>query len=622
MSSLSNRCMSTRRLLASALVCIGALVTTSPASAAAAVFLPRGSQARVDRHHVTVSLSAKGAVTWDAIDIAGTANVGLIVAVRAGGRVEVTGRAWIDLIEEATRVNVSTVPSGACTAIGTGGGTVSGNVDAGATVSGRAESSGGCNGGGEGESSRPDGGGGGCTSNSSTPSSGCGGCESCEPSEHGHPGCSAFAMTPATSGMGCGPADPDDLIGSSGTTPRPDSSTGQASRVGPYEMSKVSAADGSALQWLDDNGLEPGASFAEAAAAVERDGYELFAVRALPPTAASVVQSLRVVTSSPQATLPLRMLRMGSTSPMTPLTLVVLASTPQQLVDTAVMRIDGSRLASTGSTSNYESLVAALLGAEGAGDGGAAPDGGVAAQDSGTTDAGGVAQGSRWVLESSRPVTNRLTARSSASNEGGASEAATLADLFRTRCGEKTAERHAICTQSDDDGGLADAAADAADADPDAAPPDAGTPPDSGTPLDGGTTLDAGESDAGDCPDNDRQRCDDIDLAIPESSTLIATRFRAVLGGDPAAIADLRFAASTDALPDGRYVVRNDGQPGLCEPGASSDVDPATSGDDSQTCRQTARRPRPWSHLNLGPLVTLLVAIRIVAVIMRRAKRS
>jgi hypothetical protein len=108
---------------------------------------------------------------------------------------------------------------------------------------------------------------------------------------------------------------------------------------------------------------------------------------------------------------------------------------------------------------------------------------------------------------------------------------------------------------------------------------------------------------------------------MPSGSTTIATRFRALIAGDPTEIPDLVFAPTTDALSDGRYTVREDGQPGVCQPGASSSgAAGGKSVDDAQTCRQPAVRARSWTNLDLGPLLTLLVAIRTVSAIMRRGR--
>jgi hypothetical protein len=156
---------------------------------------------------------------------------------------------------------------------------------------------------------------------------------------------------------------------------------------------------------------------------------------------------------------------------------------------------------------------------------------------------------------------------------------------------------------------------------------------------DGGTEAGAGASDAGDagtdasttggpCADVNRERCDDINLAIPTNGSVIATRFRAAIGDDPARVVDLAFATTTEPLPEGQYAVRPDGQPGLCElqqeasgSGSVSASASASTDDAAGTCRQTAARTRSFTNVNLGPLVMLLVAARAVAAIMRRARR-
>jgi hypothetical protein len=574
---------------AAALLSLAALLSPTPASATVAVFLPKGSSARVERQHLTVSIQASGTVVWDAVDISdGSADVGVIVAVRAGGRIEVTGRIWIDVLERATEVKVSGVAPGDCRP--RVGGQIGGNLDAGASGSSRlalnGKASGGCNGS---ERASDGGTGGGCYSNSPE-SGGCNGCGSCkgiEPSDNGHPGCSAFTA--------CGPYDPSSSSGSNGNPPR--SST---ERVGPYEQVRVRTADGSARRWLEANGYEPGTSFDEGAAAVEQGGYELYAMRAQSPTPSSLVQSLRVVSTSTAIGLPLRLVRMGGGGALaaTPLTLLVLASAPQRIVDVNAMRVDESRLAFSGPASNYESLVSALLG--GAGD---------AAGDAGSP--------TRWMVESAQSVSNRVTP---AGSEGGtSSEPSSFADRFRAQCIDRTPEKHTICASAtdggatEDDGGAdpGDAGSSASDASADADSNDAAPASDGGT-----DSPEAGASTPG-CREVDRRPCDDIDLAILPNETTTVTRFRGMVGGDPAAIADLVFTPSPELLPDGRYFVRTNGQAGTCEApaGATSDDDETTA----QTCRQM--RTRPGSALDLGPLALFVVAIRVVVAIMRRARR-
>ncbi len=572
--------------LAGALLGMASLLATTPASATTAVFFPKGSTSRVERQHVTLAVTATGAVTWNAIDISGdaTAEVGVIVAVRAGGRVEVAGRVWIDVLEKAAGVVVSGLPAGDCKLIT--GGSFGVGADGGFDIPGLGGlgniDTGGCNSGCDNRASGSGSGAGGCFSNSSDSNSGCSGCscDDLEPSQNGHLGCSAFA---------CGPMDTN-APGSSGSVRPPDSGP-TATRVGPYDLFRVKASDGSARAWLDVNGYEAGASFDAAAAAVEKDGYELYAMRARGATPSSLVRSLRVVTSSKTAALPLRMLRMGAggAPSSTPLTLTVLADAPQQIVGVSALKVDTARLAWSGSSSNYESLVGQLLGG-----------------DAGTD--------TRWVVESARPVSNRLTPKE---DGGGTSSDAgtTLADEFLARCDERTPEKHAICGASDD-GGLDDGGDD-----------DGGTPSDAGSdagPKDASVDADAEDAGAsdGECKDVDRRACDDIDLAIPPNGTVTATRFRAVIGGDAAAIADVSFSATTEALPGGRFWVRLDGQAGICEPPAGAvSLGSEVSGDvgGEASCRQV-RRPVRWIP-NLGPLAIFLVAARAVAAIMRRARR-
>jgi hypothetical protein len=601
-----------RRAAATAAAVI-AFAAAAPASASTAAFFPKGSGARVDRHHVTIAVTASGTITWTTLDLSGAGgDVGVLVAVKAGGRIELTARSWIDAVEDATRVVVSAIPPGDCKPINVA---VNVNVDGGISVP---APSGGCNG--DSTASANGSGGGGCWSASSDEGSGCG---SPKPSENGHPGCSAFNTS-----TGCSPADNG---GSSGGF---DASSPLPPRVGPYDVVRVHAADGSALAWLDANGYDPGLSFAQAAAAAEADGYELYALRARAPASSSIVQSLRVVTTSPTTSFPLRMLRVGAASrqSVTPLTFVVLSTGPQKLDGTNVLKIDPAKLTS----SNYDSLAAQLLGeptlpdagapfdagGDSGGEGGA-PDGGASdagVADGGAADAGSLADAgapalgeTRWLFESARPVANRRSSGGDASPDAASLSSSTLADSFASKCAAGR-ETHLVCRAGDGgvDGAAPDASAGEAGA-PDGGASDAGV-------SDAGAT-DAGAGDAGasipGCAEVDRLRCDDLDVALGVNGTAVATRFRAVIAGEAAGIKDLSFSVATDAVGDGRYTVRNDGTAGLCEPIAVS----ASAEGDTQTCRQ-ARPPAAFTHMNAGPFVLVLSTIAAVGMIMRRARRK
>lgn len=498
------------RLLATALG-LGALATATPAAASAAAFFPKGSSGRVDRLHVTVAIGPTRTITWSAIDWSGAdAGVGVLVAVKAGGRVEIAPRAFVDVIEDASRVVISSIDAASCKPIATATVTIDGGLSIPSTGSG------GCNG--EGTASGNGGGGGGCWSESSS--------EGCNPtpSDNGHPGCSAFSDGhPGCGAMkttGCSPTD------NGGSTPIVDA--GVTNRVGPYAIERVRGADGSAQAWLDAGDLDGGASFGAAIAALEADGWELYGIRALAPTDPKIAQSLRVITTSPAPTIPLRLARMGAGSrgALTPITLVTLGPAAQRLVDVNALRIDTAKLTS----GNYETLVAGLLGftQPPPSDAGAAADAGA--------DAGG---------------------------DAGA-------------------------------GGDADAGGDAG--------ADAGG--------DAGTGADAG---AGPCASVDRQRCDDLDLAIADGQSATATRYRGVIAGDPATIKDLALAAATDAIPEGRFTVRADGTAGLCEPIAVS-----ASAEGEAQCGQARRRA---GGPDFGPIFLVITTIAALAGIMRRARR-
>src|SRR5262249_35596741 len=129
---------------------------------------------------------------------------------------------------------------------------------------------------------------------------------------------------------------------------------------------------------------------------------------------------------------------------------------------------------------------------------------------------------------------------------------------------------------------------------------------------------DGGVGDSG-CVDIDRRTCDDIDLAISANGNVVATRFRASLGGDPVSIRDLAFAASTESVPEGRYAVRSNGQPGLCEVPITVSGEVSASAD-TQNCRQTRMSTRSFWRVNFGPALVLLISIRLISLIMRRAR--
>jgi hypothetical protein len=367
--------------------------------------------------------------------------------------------------------------------------------------------------------------------------------------------------------------------------------------VGPYETVRVGAADGSARRWLDALGFDVPSSFDAAAAELERAGYELHVLHARAPAPSSLVRSFRIATTSPDATFPLRLLRMGSSADQapTPVTLMTLATTPLTLANQTVTTIDEAFLGASGSSSNYEALVANALGApvapvtDGGADGGAVTD-------------GGAPGATHWLLESSRSLVL------GPSGDGGAG--ATVGGLFQSKCGSKAPETHVVCSvlstseASPTDGGGADAG-DAGDAGADAGGADAGSATDGGT-SDASTTSDAGS----DCSDVSRESCDDLDLVLGAS---VASRFRGSIVDDARSLADLALVPAPGPLRDARYFVRPNGVPGTCEApagGLSAEADAST------TCSATTVRLR----FDAGPLAMLLGVVYALQRIMRRRR--
>ena len=612
--------MSARRSLravAAALASSACLFAAGPAGATAAVLLPRGTDAHVERHDVVFVLQASGSVTWDAIDVAGSpSDIGVLVAMKAGGRIEVTARAWADAVDEATKVVVTPLPDGVeCKALSvTPGVSVGGDASASGTASGsgsaNAESNGGCgksssneshtDGGGSGGgclTSSTESGGGGCTSCSRSSGGGCGGCE---PSSSGHPGCSAIHETTT----GCSPASDDG--GAGGTSPEGGPGTGTT--VGPYEIVRVGAADGTARRWIDELGFDVPASFDAAAAELEREGYELHVLHARAPASSTVVRSFRIVTAAPDAKLPLRLLRMGSGADQapTPVTLMTLATAPLALANQSVATIDESHLGTSGTSSNYETLVANALGSPTSPQDDAGVDGGT---DSGAD--GGGPGATRWVLESARSLVLRPA------DDGGT---ATLGGLFQAKCSQKAAQQHLVCSAlsgpsaSPSDGGFADAGggSDAGDAGSatDAGEPDAATTGDAGG-AEGGTTSDAGT----DCSATSRESCDDLDLALAASAT-VATRFRGSIADDARALADLELTPAPGSFREGRFFVRPNGVPGTCEPPPGG-VSAGAEAEASKSCASAAARLR----FDAGPLAMLLGVVYALRRMLRRSRR-
>ena len=594
------------------LLALGFLAATALASrdahATAAVLFTAGGDARVDRHQITVSLGATGTVTWDAIDVSGTASdIGLVVAVKAGGRVELTEPAFVSSTELATRVVVKPLPAGVtCNSVGGGVDFGDASVSRGGTVSGSGSGSGsgGCsgddksstsaNGSAKGEAT------GGCLTSSQ---GGCGSCDdnggdgcNCEPSDHGHPGCSAI--------HGCSsPADDDDFNPSNSRT-----DSGTTPTFGPYEETRIRAGDGTATQWLDRHGYVAPAGFLEGLLALEADGYEVHAFRARAPALPAIVKSLRVVTTSPSPTVPLRLVRMstGADRASTPVTLITLAGSAQSLVGQTMVTIDENKLALVGGSSNYETLVSAALGTP-ASDAGSSSDAGTAS-DAGSTD-------TRWLMETSRPV-SATTTTSDGGTDGGASSAKTLGDYFREQCGARSSQPHLVCRDDEPLEAGAQTDAEAPDAEADAGATDAAAPQDAGT-TDAGAT-DAGQVDVG-CKDVARERCDDLTLALP-SGVNVASRFRGVVGGAASLVGDLSFASDAAALRPGVFTVRPTGEPGLCAPVTDDgkvDVSGSADTSGSASCKTTRTRFR----IDLGPLVTVLVVIRVLTAVMRRGRR-
>lgn len=642
-----------KRLLALGFLGVCALGARD-ANATAAVLFSAGGNAHVDRHNITVTLGATGTVTWDSIDVSGSPDdIGIVVAVKAGGKVEITDPAFTSATDLATKVVVKTLPSGiTCNSVGGGVDFTDGGVSASSSSgssgngSGSGEGSSGCGGSGGGGggssgggSSEGSGGCGSCDDKNNNTSNkeatggcltssqgGCGSCDdnggdgcNCEPSDHGHPGCSAIH---GCSSQGFG--DDDDI-----TNPRRDSggSSGSSgstgSSIGPYEEVRIKSGDGSAQKWLDNHGYVAPGGFIDGIVALEADGYEIHAFRARAPASPAIVKSLRVVTTSPSPTVPLRLVRMssGTDASATPVTLITLAGSKQDLVGQTMVSIDENKLAYISGSSNYEVLVSAALGSAPPPSDAGASDAGTA--DGGTSDAGALSTDTRWIAETSRAVTASTT------GDGGSSGSLqTLGDFFRDACGARTSQSHVVC-EEESDGGSAEPADAGDDAGEDAG--DAGAPAsDAGT--DGGTSD--GGADTGlpaGCKDVARERCDDLSLALP-AGVNVASRFRGVVGGTASAVGDLSFSASTAPLHSGVFTVRPTGEPGLCAPvnddgtiggsssgSSSGDISGSGSGSGSASCKAT-RRSR--FRIDLGPLVTVLVVIRVLSAVMRRKRKK
>src|SRR6185436_9248252 len=108
----------------------------------------------------------------------------------------------------------------------------------------------------------------------------------------------------------------------------------------------------------------------------------------------------------------------------------------------------------TGSSSNYESLVASALGTAGSGN-----DGGVSGgADASTPADAGPPTASRWVAESSRNLVS-----STSKDDSGAPPS--LGSIFRSSCGEKGTEAHVVCSTFSDAGPAEEPDAGASDPD-------------------------------------------------------------------------------------------------------------------------------------------------------------
>jgi hypothetical protein len=97
------------------------------------------------------------------------------------------------------------------------------------------------------------------------------------------------------------------------------------------------------------------------------------------------------------------------------------------------------------------------------------------------------------------------------------------------------------------------------------------------------------------------------------SGVAVASRFRGIVSGDPASIADLVFTASAQPLDDGRYWVSASGAPGTCEAPAGSVSGQAQA---SGTCKATPASGR----VDFGPFGMIGAVVVALRVIMRRAR--
>jgi hypothetical protein len=444
------------------------------ASACGACFASSSESTIVNDHKMALLVSSKRTILWDQISYSGNpTNFAYVVPVKPGTRVEPSTDEWFAALDAATRPILMSPTYGGGGGFGPGGG--------------GGDYNGGYYGGGEGDDT--------------------GGC-----------GCGSKALSSAygdsASAGADGGASPGTNGGNSGAQDHEPVEVVTHTVVGPYEQVTLHANDKTALpKWLTDNGY----AIPDDAGPIVDDyvtaGFDFIALK-LRPDGAEIrsIQPIRIVSPGGDASLPFRMMKIGSGANLG-ITLYVIGEGRYHPSNFPDVQIDFTQLLWDFSQqrSNYQYLAKQAM-------------------------ASGDGRGflTEYANKPSFEYTGAIINPSMTSNPG-------IADAYLSVC--KTTGPYPEAGFPEDDAGSSDAASDVTVAD--AAPPD-----DAG---DGGPIDDGGVDDAGPPPEPPPwtpAHCDDVDVAQYDlhAGDIWITRLRANLPR-PALDATLLLEPTTTQTP-------------------------------------------------------------------------
>jgi hypothetical protein len=425
------------------------------ARACGACFVSSSESTVVSDHRMALSLSMTQTVLWDQITYEGNPKeFAYVIPVRAGTRVETSNDAWFAALDASTRpIIMGPRPASFGGGGGGGGGGYSGGYGADGTSVAQGE-------------------GGGC------------GCGSTSSLALG----SDFSSDAGVSGA--------DGATAGGATPSPPPVQVVAQDVvGSYETVTLRSIDPNALfDWLVANGFDVPDAARPIIGDYVREGLDFLAMRLRPTASVRAMEPIRIVTPGADATLPLRMMRIGAGTNLG-ITLFVLGegryhpqNFPDAVIDPAKLIWDAAK-----QQSNYQKLSLEVMA---------------------TND------GKTWLTEYAKPPS--LIPTGSLGPSGGVMGNPGLADAYVSACpaslpfvaedaGAFLHDAAADVADTGTDDGASDASpldAGLGDAADDAAITDAGLPDHIADDSGQGTATDAGP------PRVRTRRCDDLELAL------------------------------------------------------------------------------------------------------------